>query len=287
MRNILKKSLILIVIVSFFGMILEDATLRNDTKITITNDLIEKDRLQTIKEKGVITVTSPLSDVSYFYMDINTKKIAGIEADIITEIVKRLGIDKIETKNAPFSNLLENLNTDASIDIASGGIFITPEREKLVAFTEPLYKASDTVVVPIFSSINFKNDLKNAVVGVEKGTVYMDLAERWKNDNLIKDVVIFDDSYKLLNAINSKNVDAGVVDSVIVKYSLLKARLPLRTLEDYTPELTGNVGIAVRKSDVVLLKALNQKINEMKADGTMYAILVQNGLDKSNMVENK
>lgn len=287
MRNILKKSLILIVIVSFFGMILEDATLRNDTKITITNDLIEKDRLQTIKEKGVITVTSPLSDVSYFYMDINTKKIAGIEADIITEIVKRLGIDKIETKNAPFSNLLENLNTDASIDIASGGIFITPEREKLVAFTEPLYKASDTVVVPIFSSINFKNDLKNAVVGVEKGTVYMDLAERWKNDNLIKDVVIFDDSYKLLNAINSKNVDAGVVDSVMVKYSLLKARLPLRTLEDYTPELTGNVGIAVRKSDVVLLKALNQKINEMKADGTMYAILVQNGLDKSNMVENK
>lgn len=226
-------------------------------------------------------------DISYFYLDPNTNKITGIEADIITELAKRLGINKIETKNTPFSNLLEKLNTDDNIDIASGGMFITSERENLAAFTQPLYKASDAVVVPTFSNIHFKNDLKNAVVGVEKGTVYENLARKWKTDNLIKDIIIFENTSELLNAINSQNIDAGLVDSVIVKYSLLKGKIPLRILQDYTPELSGNIAIAVRKNDTTLLNALNEKINEIKGDGTLYAILVQNGLDRNNMVEDQ
>ncbi|NRT87173.1 ABC-type amino acid transport substrate-binding protein [Clostridium beijerinckii] len=39
----------------------------------------------------------------------------------------------------------------------------------------------------------------------------------------------------------------------------------------------------MRKNDITLLNAFNEKINEMKADGTMYAIFVDNGLDKTNM----
>ena len=284
MKKILKKLLIFIVIVNFLGIILECTVVRGNSKTIITNVSIAKDRLQTIKEKGVITVASPLSDISYFYIDTNTNKIAGIEADIITEIAKRLGIDKIETKNVQFSNLLEKINIDDSIDIAAGGIFITPEREKVVDFTEPLYKATESVVVPTFSNLNFKDDLKNGVVGVEKGTVYVNLAERWKKDNLIKDIVIFENTPELLDAINSNKIQAGLVDSIIIKYSLIKEKnLHLRALKGYTPEMTGNVGIAVRKNDATLLNALNEKINEMKADGTLYAILIGNGLDKTNM----
>jgi polar amino acid transport system substrate-binding protein len=283
MRNISKKLLILFVLINFIGMILEGAAI-DSNKTTKTNVTIGKDRLQAIKEKGVLTVASPLIDISYFYIDPNTNKIVGIEADIITEIAKRLGINKIETNNIPFSNLLEKLNTDDSIDIASGGIFITPEREELAAFTQPVYKGSEAVVVPTFSKINYKSDLKNAVVGVEKSTVYMNLAEKWKEDNLIKDIVIFENTSELLNAVNKTKIDAGIVDSVIVKYSLLKdKKLSLRILKDYTPEVNGNVGIALRKNDTALLNAFNEKIKEMKADGTLYAILVQNGLDKNNI----
>ena len=227
MKKILKKLLIFIVIVNFLEIILECTIVRGNSKTIITNASIAKDRLQTIEEKGVITVASPLSDISYFYIDNNTNKIAGIEADIITEISKRLGIDKIETKNIPFSNLLEKINIDDSIDIAVGGIFITPEREKVVDFTDPLYKASESIVVPTFSNLNFKDDLKNGVVGVEKGTVYVNLAERWKKDNLIKDVVIFENTPELLDAINSNKIDAGLVDSVITKYSLIKEKISI------------------------------------------------------------
>lgn len=287
MKKLSKKVLIVIIIINFFGMIFEGSAGRYDSRAIVTNVSEQKDRLQLIKEKGEITVASPQNDVSYFYIDPSTKKLEGTEADIITEIASRLGVNKIETKNSPFVNLLDKLNTDDSIDIASGGIFITPEREKIVAFTQPIYKATEAVVVPTFSNINFKSDLKNAVVGVEKGTVYESMGERWKNDKIIKDIVIFQNSTELLDAIYRRKIDAGLVDSVIVKYSLLKNKnIPLRILKDYTPELSGNIAIAVRKNDKTLLNALNEKIKEMKADGTLYAILVENGLDKNNMISN-
>ena len=80
-------------------------------------------------------------------------------------------------------------------------------------------------------------------------------------------------------------IDAGISDSVVVNYLLLKDQnLLLRTLKDYTPEIPGAIGIAVRKDQTSLLNALNKIINDMKADGTLYAILVENGLDKNNMI---
>lgn len=61
----------------------------------------------------------------------------------------------------------------------------------------------------------------------------------------------------------------------------------LRQLKDYTPELQAVMGIAVKKNDISLLNALNKTINDMKADGALYAILVKNGLDKNNMISNQ
>jgi len=288
MRRILRKLLILIVIINFIAMILEGATSIDKSKTTTINNQTEKDTLEEIKRKGEITIVSPLNDITYFYLDTKTNKITGIDADIISEIAKRLGINKVEMKESPFSDLLERLNTDSSIDISAGGIYITPKREELVSFTEPLYKGSEAIVVPTFSKINFKSDLKNAIIGVEKGTVFVTLAEKWKKDNLIKDIVIYETSADVLNAVNRNKIDAGIVDSVIVKYSLLKDKnLFLRMIKDYTPEVYGTVGIAIRKNDTTLLHAFNEKINEMKADGTIYAILVNNGLDKANMISDK
>lgn len=280
MKKILKVLLILIVILNFMTIIIDN----NQTKIV--NSSIEKDRLQTAKEKGAITVATPLYDFPFFYINPETNKISGIDADIITEIAKRLEINNLEMKETLFSNLLEKLNTDSSIHMAVGGIYITPEREKLVAFTESLYKETEVVVVPKFSKINFIVDLKNSVVGVEKGTVFMDLAQKWKDNNLIKDIVIYENTSYLLNDINNEKIDAGLADSVVVSNFLsTDKKLHLRTLKDYKSELPGTIGIAVRKNDISLLNELNKIINEMKADGTLYAILVENGLDKSNMVE--
>lgn len=283
----MKKIVALIFIINFILTINGYGSSMYIRKNTIINNSMEKNRLDIIKEKGEITVTAPLGDISFFYVNPKTNKITGIDADIITEIARRFGISKIEMKQSLFSDLLEKLNTDDSIDIAAGGIHITQEREKLAAFTQPLYEDSEAIVVPTFSGINFKNDLKGAMVGVEKGTIFAELAERWKEDNLIKGVVTFETTSELLDAVNDEKVVAGIADSVIVKYFLQKNKnIFVRVLKDYTPELPEIVGIAVRKNDTTLLNVLNEKISEMKSDGSLYAILVENGLDKSNIIAN-
>lgn len=280
----MKKIVTLIVIINLIGTIIGCGICNVGT--TIANNSIEKDRLKMIKEKGVLTVAAPPRETPFFFKNPKTNAISGIDADIITEIARRLGINKIEIKEATFANLLEELNTDNSIDVAVGGIFITPEREKLVAFTRPLYKESEAVIVSRFSKINFMNDLKNAVVGVEKGTVFENLAKKWKENNLIKELVVLDSTIELFNAIGNGKIDAGLADSIIINYYLLKEKEPLlRTLKDYTPELQEDIGIAVKKNDIFLLNELDKTINDMKADGTLYAILVKNGLDKNNMIE--
>lgn len=280
----ISKVLILIVIINFMGIMMNSSALGN-SQITRINDPKEKDRLEIIKEKGAITVASSLNEIPFISIDPKTKEIRGIDAEIIDEIARRLQVNKVEFKEIPFSNLLEKLSTDDNIDMAASGIYITPEREKLVAFTKPLYKETEIIIVPRFSKIASVNDLKNAVVGVEKGTIFKDLAQKWKENNLIKDVVVFENTSSLFNELNDGKIDAGLSDSVVVNYFLLKdKKLLLRTLKDYMPELPGNIGIAVKKSDVSLLNELNKIIDSMKADGTLYAILVDNGLDKNNMV---
>lgn len=279
----MKKIFTLIVIIGIIAIIGCDT---NSSKIATTNIAPAKDRLQTIKEKGTLTFIS--ADAPPFaYINPETNKLSGIDADIIAEIAKRLGINKIEENKIKFADLLNQLNTDDSIDLAADGIYITPEREEIVSFTQPLYKESEVVIVPKVSKINFKDDLKNAVVGTIRGTKFADLIQDWKKNNLVKNVLFFEYSPNLLNAINNGEIDAGISDSALVKYSLKNNSFYLKILRDYIPEIHGLVGIAVKKSDITLLNALNEKINEMKADGTLYAILVENGLDKSNTIYNQ
>lgn len=283
MKKIFKKILIIIVIFNFIGIVIEGAAI-GYSSIKIINESREKNRLEEIKSKGVITLAAPLNDIPFYSVDPETNEISGLEADIMNELAKRLGL-KVEMKDTPFSKLIEKITTDDSIDIAAGGMYITTEREEVVAFTEPLYKESEIVIVPKFSNINFMNDLKEAVIGVVNGTVYVDLAQKWKENKLVKDIMIFQNTSELFKAVNNKKVDAGLADSILVNsYMLNDKNLLLRTIKDYVPGLPGKIGIAVRKNDISLLNSLNEKIREMKADSTLYTILVKYGLDKSNII---
>ncbi|SFC50114.1 ABC transporter substrate-binding protein [Clostridium uliginosum] len=242
-----------------------------------SNNIESKDRLEKIKEKGVLTILT--SDLAPFaFIDTKTNQPTGIDIDIMNVIAKELGVSKVEMKVAPFPDLLEKLNTDDNIDVAASGIIITEKRKELVAFTDPLYKESEAIIVPKVSRINFKEDLKNAVVGAQSGSVYMDLAEKWKKEGKVKDVVIFESIPELLSAISVKKIDAGITDSIIGEYLLVKENLYLKILQPYSQEAPAIIGIGVRKSDVNLLNAMNKKIDDMKKDKTINKILEKYGL---------
>ncbi|MDG5854703.1 ABC transporter substrate-binding protein [Clostridium beijerinckii] len=251
----------------------------------IPNNKVSKDRLESIKEKGVLVVASS-NDIPFAYIDPKTKEFTGIDAEIIREAAKRLGINKVEMKQIPFNDLLKQLNTDDSIDIVADGMYVTDERKKEALFTNILYKESEAIITPKVSKIVFKEDFKNAVIGAQVGTAFLVLANKWKVEGVVKDVVSFKNQNDLLSAVSTKKIDAAITDSIFASYIIFRSNLYLRVLPptDYTPESSGKIAAAVRKNDITLAKAINEKIDEMKYDKTIPEILEKYGLNSSYFV---
>lgn len=254
----------------------------------IPNNKVSKDRLEIIKEKGVLVVASS-NDIPFAFIDPRTKKFTGIDAEIIREAAKRLGINKVEMKQIPFNDLLKQLNADDSIDIVADGMYVTDERKNEALFTNILYKESEAIITPKVSKIVFKEDFKNAVVGAQIGTAFLDLAKKWKAEGIVKDVVSFKNQNDLLSAVSTKKIDTAITDSVFASYMISQNNLYLKVLPptDYTPESPGKIAAAVRKNDITLAKAINEKIDEMKYDKTIPEILEKYGLNSDYFVSIK
>ena len=286
MQKMRKKLLVLIIIVvNFIGIMVSFGAGVSNAQTSSTEST--KDRLQAIKEKGVLTVASA-NDKPFAYIDPQTNKFTGIDAEIITEVARRLGIDKVEMKYVPFENLLTELNKNNDIDIAADGLYVTDERKKEVLFTNVWYKEPEVIITPKVTKFNFKEDLKDAVVGAQNKTVFLDLAQKWEKEGLVKKVKILESQSELILAVANGEVDAGITDSLAASYILSKDKnLNLKIVTPYKPEIPGMVAAAVKKTDATFADEVNKKIDEMKEDRTLIGILKKYGMNESNFVSVK
>ena len=239
--------------------------------------------LEKAKEKGVLVVASS-NDVPFAYIDKDTKKFAGIDAEIITEVAKRLGIPKVEMKEVKFENLLLELN-NKGVDMVTDGMYIKPERQKIADFTNIWYTEGEALVVLKDSPIKGLDDLKDKVVGGQKGTAFLEFAQKLQKEGRIKEVKVFSSQSELLLAVNTKKIDACITDSAVAGYSITKdPTLSLRLVSPYKAEAAGNIGAAVRKEDNDLLKAVNQELDKLKQEGFILKVLKEYGLNEDNFV---
>ena len=237
--------------------------------------------LQTAKEKGVLVVASS-NDAPFAYLDAkNNNAFSGIDAEIITEIAKRLGIAKVEMKHVPFENLLIELN-NGSVDMVTDAMYIKPERLDKAYFTNQWYREGEAVVIKKDSAIKTKEDLKDKTIGGQKGMTFLETAQKWQQEGKVKEVKVFNSQAELMMAVNTGKIDACITDGIVAGYTLKQnADLALRIMEPYEPESSGVIGAAIRFADKELLTAVNDELEKMRADGTLKAIY-----DKYNLPEN-
>lgn len=237
--------------------------------------------LQAAKEKGVLVVASS-NDAPFAYLDAkNNNTFSGIDAEIITEIAKRLGIAKVEMKHIPFENLLIELN-NGSVDMVTDAMYIKPERLSKAYFTNQWYREGEAVVIKKDSAIKTKEDLKDKTIGGQKGMTFLETAQKWQQEGKVKEVKVFNSQAELMMAVNTGKIDACITDGIVAGYTLKQnADLALRIMEPYEPESSGVIGAAIRFADKELLTAANDELEKMRADGTLKAIY-----DKYNLPEN-
>lgn len=285
MKNLYKKIALLATLVVLVAMMLTGcgSSTPTDKPATAKKDPNASVMLNKLRDKGVLTVGSS-NDAPFAYMDASSNKFSGVDADIIREIAKRLGVNKVEMKQIPFENLLIELNK-GTVDMVTDAMYIKPARLDLALFTDVWYKEGEAVVVKKESSIKSKEDLKDKVVGGQKGTAFLEVAEKWVAAGKAKELKIFSNQAELMMAVNTGKIDACVTDGIVAGYTIKQdSSLDLRIVTPYEAEAAGKIGAALRFEDKDFNAEVNKTLNEMKKDGTLMKILEQYGLNQDYFV---
>lgn len=73
-------------------------------------------------------------------------EVTGQSPEMAKLIADRLGINTIEWRQAEFGALIDELES-GRVDVVAAGMFITPERARRVAFSEPVAKVAQAMLV--------------------------------------------------------------------------------------------------------------------------------------------
>ena len=198
--------------------------------------------------------------------------VEGFDADLMTEIGKRLGLE-VEFKNQAFDTLVTAVSGSAGIDCAASSITIDDERAKEVDFTNSYYDSNLAIVVLKDSGITSRDALANAPIGAQSGTS----GEAWVQENLKNAAYTpFQETPDLLQALRTGQIKAAVYDDPVAQMHVSGEYNDCQVLETIA---TGEqYGIIVNKDNTKLTEDMNKAMKEMESDGTMTTIRQKYGI---------
>ena len=178
--------------------------------------------------------------------------------DTAQAIAEKLGLE-LQIDDMDFDAALLSVQ-QGKADIAMAGITVTDERMAVMSF-------SDSYATGIQSVIASVDDLAGKKIGTQRGTTgYLYCSDDFGEDA----VVAYDNGLTAVQALNNGQVDAVVIDNEPAK-AYVESNPGLKILDtSYAEE---DYAIGMNKSNTALLEAVNAALEELKADGTLQAIV--------------
>jgi polar amino acid transport system substrate-binding protein len=222
--------------------------------------------LEKIKARGhLIWGSDAEGGAPYVFPDPkDPSKLIGFEVDIAQAIAKALGVDARQAQNA-WDSLVPALER-GDFDIAMNGIEITPQRKDRVLFSYPYYVYTEQLVVrKEEKKISDIRDLKGKKVGTLSGTTAQDILTGIGG----VDVKIYSGQVEPYEDLALGRVEAVLMDLPIAAY-YAKPNPKLRYQGQPLGE--GFYGIAIRKEDKDLKKAVDDILRELLKTGELKRI---------------
>lgn len=217
------------------------------------------------KDDSVLYVGTSAEYPPYEYLDENGN-IVGFDIDYINEVAKLIN-KKIEIKDMTFDGLLPALESK-KVDLVIAGMVATPQRRKLVDFSEPYYGGKQAIVVSANDdSITNFNSLVGKNVAVALGYIADSIVSDIEG---IKKIDRLNSSYACILAVKNGKSDATVM-SYLTATGYAKTNPDIKVVE--VDMDTQDLYIAFRKGDNALIEEVNKAINTLKENGT-YEMLV-------------
>jgi polar amino acid transport system substrate-binding protein len=211
------------------------------------------------------------SGVPFTFLDVESNAPRGIMVDIVRAVGEDAGF-ATEVTMLPFNALIPSL-TSGRIRLIAAAMVITPARQEIVDFSEPVYSYGEALIVRTSDAKEYEtlDDLKGKVVGAQVGTVYIDALQA---SGLFPEVKVYDSIADILRDVGVGRIEAGFGDHPIVAYQLgLQTHPEVRLVRSYEPRILGSIGIGVRKGETELLGRINESLARLKGNGTIAKIL--------------
>lgn len=192
-------------------------------------------------------------------------KRTGFDIDMVEAIAKKLG-KQVEWVDIDFKGLIPGL-VSHRFDMAVSAIYITDARKKVVDFTEPYYAGGLVAMVKDGSSIQKLADLDGKKVTVQVGTKSVGYLQ--EHHPKVQRVEV-EKNQEMFNLVDIGRADAAVTGKPAA-YQYVRTRPGLKVLPEQLT--TEEYGMALRKDEPELTKAVNKAIEQLKADGTYAAIV--------------
>jgi ABC-type amino acid transport substrate-binding protein len=198
----------------------------------------------------------------------------GFEVDLVNEIAARLSLAAVFV-DTEWETILQQMQA-GQYDCIVGGITITPERQRLLAWSTPYMTTTLSLVVDGRRSPNMRRmaDFRNASVGVQAATTDYDIAIRMQRKGEIGSVKVYP-----FARIQDAMVDlaAGRITAVMKVYPVaawLARQTPGLVIAAQVPDDPQPLGIGFRHDQPELLAAVNRILTDLQRDGS-YARLAQ------------
>lgn len=192
---------------------------------------------------------------------------AGYDVDIAQALGRAMGLE-VEVMVAPWEQLIPGL-LEAKYDAIIAQMGKTPEREKLVAFTDKYLSTRQSFVGKKGLAAEAGKDYKGKRLGTQKGTILAEYLQKAYGASAT--LSFFDDMDLAYQALVNGSVDLLVADSFNV-FEFLKSPKgqDFDFVGDPIPadELSNSSFIAVRKGDVKLREAINKALRDIQLDGS-------------------
>jgi polar amino acid transport system substrate-binding protein len=139
---------------------------------------------------------------------------SGIEYDLANLVAEACGLE-MEFRNESFDAIVAGQIAEDSYDIVFSQVTITEERDEVVDFSVPYFKADQGLLVPTGTEVSTWDEVKAMTIGVQATTTaefyFLEIPE-WKLDS---DPQSFPDLTSAYEALSSGQVDGVVIDTPI------------------------------------------------------------------------
>ncbi|QPC95748.1 ectoine/hydroxyectoine ABC transporter substrate-binding protein EhuB [Mesorhizobium sp. INR15] len=216
----------------------------------------------------------------------------GFHPDLIRAAFESLGVSKVEMVVTEFGALIPAL-TAQRFDAIAAGLYITPERCALVAFSDPDLKLADAALVVEGNPKNIHSYAQIAAnpeikFGVGRGSTTAKNAEA--AGVLEERMLLFPDIQSNVSALLTGRIDVAAFSAPTVARILsdpnirgAERALPFQGVKENGQEQFGYSAIAFRKEDGDLRDLYNTRLKQLKTDGTIAAIMARHGFSDQEM----